>query len=123
MTSFDFSASSDQPSPLQRVLVAADFGNGISGVLDYERFVFINPDLTVYVRRPPAGVWVGLDAETWLEPGGGGYAESALYDEGGRIGRAFNRARRVIAVELQLHQLAPKLRIAHVPLRQVRAEI
>lgn len=76
------------PSPLQRVLVAADFGNGISGVLDYQRFVFINPDLTVYLRRLPAGVWVGLDAATWLEPGLGGYAESVLYDERGRIGRA-----------------------------------
>lgn len=78
----------EAPSPLQRVLVAGDFGNGISGVLDYQRFVFINPDLTVYVRRPPAGEWVGLDAITWLEPGAGGYAESALYDERGRIGRA-----------------------------------
>ena len=78
----------EEPSPLQRVLVAADFGNGISSVLDYERFVFINPDLTVYVRRPPVGVWVGLDAASWLEPGAGGYAESALYDERGRIGRA-----------------------------------
>jgi Thioesterase-like superfamily len=78
----------EEPSPLQRILVASDFGNGISGVLDYERFVFINPDLTVYVRRPPVGMWVGLDASTWLEPGGGGYAESALYDERGRIGRA-----------------------------------
>jgi acyl-Coa thioesterase superfamily protein/acyl-CoA thioesterase superfamily protein len=78
----------EEPSPLQRLLVASDFGNGISGVLDYERFVFINPDLTVYVRRPPGGVWVGLDAGTWLEPGAGGYAESVLYDERGRIGRA-----------------------------------
>ena len=78
----------EEPSPLQRVLVAADFGNGISSVLDYERFVFINPDLTVYVRRPPVGEWVGLDAASWLEPGGGGYAESALYDERSRIGRA-----------------------------------
>lgn len=78
----------EEPSPLQRLLVAADFGNGISGVLDFERFMFINPDLTVYVRRPPAGVWVGLDATTWLERNGGGYAESALYDERGRIGRA-----------------------------------
>lgn len=78
----------EEPSPLQRVLVAADYGNGISGVLDYERFLFINPDLTVYVRRLPAGVWVGLDATTWLEPGAGGYAESVLHDERGRIGRA-----------------------------------
>jgi hypothetical protein len=78
----------EEPSPLQRALAAADYGNGISGVLDYQRFVFINPDLTVYLRRPPVGEWVGLDAASWLEPAGGAYAESALYDERGRIGRA-----------------------------------
>jgi hypothetical protein len=78
----------EQPSPLQRALVAADYGNGISGAIDYERFVFINPDLTVYLRREPVGEWVGLDAATWLQRDGGGYAESALYDERGRIGRA-----------------------------------
>jgi hypothetical protein len=73
---------------LDRVLVAADYGNGISGVLDYERFVFINPDLTVYLRRPARGEWVALDASSWLEPGGGAWAEGALYDERGRVGRA-----------------------------------
>jgi hypothetical protein len=78
----------EEPSPLQRVLAAADFGNGISGAIDYQRFVFINPDLTVYLRRPPAGEWVGLDAATWLHRDAAGYAESALYDERGRIGRA-----------------------------------
>lgn len=78
----------EEPSPLQRVLAAADFGNGISSVLDYERFVFINPDLTVYLRRPARGEWVAIDATSWLQPAGGAFAESALYDEHGRIGRA-----------------------------------
>jgi hypothetical protein len=78
----------ETPTPLQRLLVAADFGNGISSALDFQRYAFINPDLTVYVRRMPVGEWVALDAATWLQPGEGGYAESALYDERGRIGRA-----------------------------------
>jgi hypothetical protein len=78
----------EEPSPLQRVLGAADYGNGISGVLDYQRYLFINPDLTVYLRRPAHGEWVALDAISWLEPGGAAYAEGALYDEHGRLGRA-----------------------------------
>lgn len=78
-----------QPAtPLQRVLAAADFGNGVSAVLDWERYVFINPDLTVYLEREPEGEWVALDARTRVAPDGTGVAESVLFDERGRIGRA-----------------------------------
>jgi hypothetical protein len=78
----------EEPSPLQRVLVAADVGNGISGSLDYRRFLFINVDLTVQLERLPAGEWVCVDAVTLLQPHGVGTAESVLSDESGRIGRA-----------------------------------
>ena len=78
----------EEPSPLQRVLVAADFGNGISSVLDYERFVFINPDLTIYLHRLPIGEWVCLEAVSRVEPQGIGLAESRLWDERGLIGRS-----------------------------------
>jgi acyl-Coa thioesterase superfamily protein/acyl-CoA thioesterase superfamily protein len=78
----------EEPSPLQRVLVAADSGNGISAVSDWRHTWFINVDLNVFLLRPPEGEWVCLDAETWLEPHGPGLATSTLYDERGRIGRA-----------------------------------
>jgi hypothetical protein len=76
------------PTPLQRVLVAADSGNGVSAVLDHARYVFINTDLTVHLHRLPAGDWVCLDAVTLPEPHGVGMADTALYDERGRLGRA-----------------------------------
>ena len=76
------------PSPLSRVLAAADFPNGVSLRLDPARFVSINPELTVHVQREPEGEWVCLDAETYLEPDGTGLAEAVLYDERGRLGRA-----------------------------------
>src|SRR5919198_1227289 len=41
----------EPPSPLTRVLIAADSGNGVSAVLDYRRFLFVNPDLTVHLQR------------------------------------------------------------------------
>lgn len=78
----------EEPSPLQRLAAAADFGNGISAILPWDEYLFINPDLTVYVDRVPEGEWVCLEARTILVPEGVGIAESVLYDERGRIGRA-----------------------------------
>jgi len=78
----------EAPSPYQRVAVAADSGNGISAVLDYQRYSFVNSDLTINLLRRPVGEWICLDARTVLGPDGGGLAESALYDAQGLIGRA-----------------------------------
>ena len=78
----------EEPTPLQRTLVAADVGNGISAVLDWRRFVFINVDLSVHLERMPEGEWVCVDAATLPQPSGIGTAESVLSDERGRIGRA-----------------------------------
>lgn len=78
----------EEPSPLQRVAAAADFGNGVSAALERGKFLFINPDLTIYLHRLPAGEWVGLDARTHAEANGVGLAESALHDEDSRIGRS-----------------------------------
>jgi Thioesterase-like superfamily len=77
-----------EPTPLQRVLVAADVGNGISATLDIRRYLFINVDLTVQLERMPKGEWVGVDAATLPRPSGVGTAESTLFDvDNGRIGR------------------------------------
>lgn len=79
----------EETSPLCRVAAAADFGNGVSWVLNRsDGYSFINPDLTIYLHRVPAGEWVCLEASTWVQPQGLGLAESALYDEHGLIGRA-----------------------------------
>ena len=78
----------EEPTPLQRVLVAADSGNGVSAALDWRRYLFINTDLSVHLHRMPEGEWVCLDAVTFPEPNGVGLADTALWDERGRIGRA-----------------------------------
>lgn len=76
------------PSGVERVAAAADFGNGVSGALPYDRFVYINPDLTVHLLRPPVGEWVGLRSTSYYAAAGAGLAESALFDEAGRLGRS-----------------------------------
>ena len=77
----------EEPSGLQRVLTAADSGNGVSAALDWRRFLFINTDLSVHLLREPQGDWICLDARTHLDGGGTGLAYTALHDERGRIGR------------------------------------
>jgi Thioesterase-like superfamily len=78
----------ESTSPYQRVMVAADSGNGVSAALDYHRYTFVNSDLTVNLLRRPVGEWICLDARSELGGNGCGLAESALYDEQGLIGRA-----------------------------------
>lgn len=78
----------EEPSPLQRVLAAADSGNGVSATLDWSRYLFINVDLSVHLHRLPEGEWVCLDAVTVAQPEGVGLADSALHDERGPLGRA-----------------------------------
>jgi hypothetical protein len=78
----------EEIEPRDRVLVSADSGNGVSAPLDYRRFLFINTDLSVTLRRLPRGEWVGLDAVTYAEPHGVGVSDAMLHDEEGMIGRA-----------------------------------
>jgi hypothetical protein len=76
------------PTPLQRTLALADFGNGVSAALPWTTHVFINPDLTLYLEREAEGEWLALDAVTRFDPDGAGVAESVLSDRRGRVGRA-----------------------------------
>ena len=78
----------ESPSPLQRTLVAADAGNGVSVTIPIDRYTFINPDLTVHLSREPASEWIGLDSATVPEPDGTGLAQSLLHDEHGIVGRS-----------------------------------
>ena len=77
-----------QPSAIQRVAVAADSGNGISAILDWNRYVFVNSDLSINLLRKPQGEWICIDAKTLLGPSGSGLAESRIFDAQGLVGRA-----------------------------------
>jgi hypothetical protein len=78
----------ETPSALERVAVAADSGNGISSVLDFRRFVFVNSDLTINLLRRAHGEWICIDAQTLLGPQGNGLAETRIFDASGLAGRS-----------------------------------
>jgi hypothetical protein len=75
-------------SQAMRAMVAADFCNGTSAVLDFRHWTFLNADLTVNFARQPVGEWILLDAESWIGPDGAGLAMARLADISGYFGRA-----------------------------------
>jgi hypothetical protein len=78
----------ETPTELQRLAAAGDFGNGMSSTVSWDDYLYINPDLTLYIEREPTGEWICLEAQTRIARGGIGVADSVLYDERGRVGRA-----------------------------------
>ncbi|MBI2753267.1 MAG: thioesterase family protein [Betaproteobacteria bacterium] len=78
----------EEPSPMQRVAIAADSGNGISAVLDFRRYIFVNSDLTINLLRKPQGEWICIDARTFVGPTGSGLAEARIFDSLGLAGRS-----------------------------------
>ena len=92
----------EEPSPLQRLAAAGDFGNGISAALPWDEYLFINPDLTLYIERAPVGEWICLEAQTLIAPDGiGDGGERAVRRAGprragdaGAAGRARHARRR-----------------------------
>ena len=74
------------PSPLVRACAAADFSNGLSAILPFEDWLFVNTELTVHLHREPAGEWIGVDVRTVSDASGIGLASGVLHDRQGPFG-------------------------------------
>lgn len=80
--------ATETASPFMHAVAAADFTNGISTPIPFDRWTFLNGDLTVNFARRPVGKVILVDARTL--PGGSGraVAQSRLGDEAGWFGFA-----------------------------------
>lgn len=77
-----------EPSGLQRVLAAADFGSGISALYSPEStFGLINANLTVSLFRAPVGEWIAIDAKSYVGDGTG-LCITTIGDRTGQVGVA-----------------------------------
>jgi hypothetical protein len=72
-------------SPAVRAALAADLPNPLanSGV---EGLQFINPDLTLFLARPPVSEWIGLEVVDHVGADGIAVGSCTLYDTSGPIG-------------------------------------
>ncbi len=77
----------EEPTPFVRLATLADLANGNSTALDPADWVFVNPDITLYMHRHPMGEWVGMVSAAHQHGSGIGFADTTVFDTGGRIGR------------------------------------
>lgn len=79
----------DEPTtPLQALMILADAQSGMGVPLDPLKATFINPDLTVYLERPPVGEWFGFDIRSTASGQGMGLAQSEVRDGQGVVARS-----------------------------------
>lgn len=76
----------EEMTPFQRAAVAADLANGNAQALDPEQWLYVNPDITLYLSRLPVGEWIGMRSVVHQQRHGIGVTETAVYDLTGRIG-------------------------------------
>jgi acyl-coenzyme A thioesterase PaaI-like protein len=77
----------ERTTDLDRVMAIADIANGIGARLDPRRWSFLNTDLQIHLFEPPAGEWVGIEAETSIGTDGVAMSAAVIHAAHGPIGR------------------------------------
>jgi hypothetical protein len=77
----------EESTPLVRLAASADFTSGTASRLDFTRWLFINPDLSIHVERDPAGEWIAVEAQSTIALHGGGQSSAILHDLQGPVAR------------------------------------
>ncbi len=79
--------SGEATSPSVMAATLCDFGNGVGQLNLGPRLGSINADVSLYLHRPPAGEWLGLEAGSRMQDNGMGLVETTLFDAEGPVGK------------------------------------
>jgi hypothetical protein len=71
---------------VERACAAADFANGGFSSLPFDKWTFVNLDLTVQLVRPPVDDWIAVANNSAAASTGVGLGGADLFDVGGRFG-------------------------------------
>ena len=77
----------EELTPFTRLATLADMANGNARAIDPERWLFVNPDITLYCYRLPAGEYVGMHSAAHQQSTGIGVTDTWIFDETGALGR------------------------------------
>ena len=73
---------------LVRLAAVADMIPSAGSVLDYRKYLSVNPDLNIAVSRLPEGDWIGSVAVVRTARRGVGQTDAQLFDTHGVVGRS-----------------------------------
>ena len=77
----------EEPTPFVRLATLTDMANGNARAIDPDRWLFVNPDITLYCHRPPVGEYVGMHSAAFQQPTGIGVTDTWLFDQTGALGQ------------------------------------
>ena len=77
----------EELSPFVRLATIADMSNGNSQALDARKWLFVNPDITIYAHRLPVDEWVGMRSAAFQHHTGIGLVDTRIFDRQGPLGR------------------------------------
>ena len=77
----------EEPTPQQRAAAIADMGSGMSSVVPFDEWTFLNADVNLHLHRPPRGDWLSLTCTTQAGDLGVGVGVSTMSDVQGRCGQ------------------------------------
>jgi hypothetical protein len=75
-------------SPMTFAAAVADMIPSAGSVMDFQKYLSVNPDLSMHFHRIPEGEWIGHRALVRVSPNGFGQTDAHLFDQSGAIGRS-----------------------------------
>ena len=77
----------EEVTPFARLATLSDMANGNARAIDPARWLFVNPDITIYCHRLLVGEHVGMHSAAHQQPTGIGVTDTWLFDQVGALGR------------------------------------
>lgn len=78
----------EQTSPMTFAAAAADMISSAGSIMDFDRYLSVNPDLSMQFHRIPQGPWIGQRSLVRVSPHGFGSTDAQLFDSTSSIGRS-----------------------------------
>jgi acyl-CoA thioesterase len=75
-------------TPTMFAAMVADMIPSAGSVMAFEKYLSINPDLSIHLHRLPEGEWIGHTALVHVSSHGFGQTDAQLFDRTGAIGRS-----------------------------------